>query len=528
MDELDPAVFGRQKKLKKLIKLLDGKGGAPANHRSRIETQIASLTTELGTDNIDRLKKQYSELNLQITAKTEPFEFVGSLEPINFITQVSSWYLRPLISTFDSLKKVRALKTKSEGLGGLKNEISLYLTPEIWSADKAELRKNLRLYFQFKSMGKGTSHQLETEFYKLFNFTDQNPFPYTTIGKNQLPSFHYNLDTFIANLNSAENSKIVTGLCPISGISDEIIFASNSGDYWQPELGFEPLPLPPENFVLVNMVWPPRPILSDYISLKNYVEVLKYFSHGNNHGKVSGLIWYPHIEYIIDFAEVIFSNWLEAGLILKTQIVDELNKIKTRYEKLVEFVTQAVGYKGKLELRTTQNKDIDEFETKLARLDMSHIKKIYGVWSGPELRQKLYLYLILKHIIPTLDGLNTLHLETSYELWPNVQGTKLIEGERDHTEDLGTYSWICYPSIPSLSMSYMRDYNAPHNDKLYLAEPPEMFETKLNKLSNNYILYLAPQIFNHEQLKGLRFQDLRNNVHNTLKEINEIFQILSG
>ena len=147
MDKLDPTIYSKQKKLKKLIKLLDGKGGVPASHRSRIETQIASLSSELGTDNIDSLKKQYSDLNLQITAKTEPFEFDGSLEPINFISQVSSWYLRPLISNFDSPKKVKALKTKNEGLGGLKNEISLYLTPEIWSADKAELRKNLRFYF---------------------------------------------------------------------------------------------------------------------------------------------------------------------------------------------------------------------------------------------------------------------------------------------------------------------------------------------------------------------------------------------
>ncbi|MCK5559323.1 MAG: hypothetical protein KAJ51_01975 [Thermoplasmata archaeon] len=521
MDKLDPTIYSKQKKLKKLIKLLDGKGGVPASHRSRIETQIASLSSELGTDNIDSLKKQYSDLNLQITAKTEPFEFDGSLEPINFISQVSSWYLRPLISNFDSPKKVKALKTKNEGLGGLKNEISLYLTPEIWSADKAELRKNLRFYFQFKSMGKGQSQPLTTAFYKLFKFTPQNPFEFTTLGKNNLPVFYYNTDTFSSNLDSSESSIIVTGLCPLSGISDEILFVSSSGESWRPALGFEPLPLPPGTFKLDNMVWPLRPILSDYIAIKNYIEILKYYTERYGTDKVKGLIWYPNMEYLMDFTDVIFSKWLDEGLIAQDQIIGGFNELQRRYQKLLGYVTQAEDYNGKLELRTTRNEDINEFENILTNLDLSHIKNIYGVWNGPELRQKLYLYLILKHIFPTLDGFNALHLETSYELWPNVQGTKLIEDARAKTEGLGTYSWICYPSTPSLSMSYMRDYNAPHNDKLYLVEQPDLFEQKLKSLSINYILYVAPQIFNFDQIKGIDKLELRELFIDKLHEINK-------
>lgn len=524
MDELDPTIFSRHMKLKKLIKLLEGKGGVPASHKSRIETQIASLITELGTDNIDRLKKQYSDSNLQIIAKTEPFEFDGSLEPINFISQASSWYLRPLISNFDSPKKVRALKTKSEGLGGLKKEINLYLAPEIWSTDKAELRKNLRFYFQFKSMGKGQSQSLATDFYELFKFTPQNPFEFTTLGKNNLPVFYYNTDTFSSNIDSGESSIIVTGLCPMSGISDEILMVSSTGESWRPALGFEPLPLPPRTFKLDKMVWPPRPILSDYIAIKNYVEVLKYYTERYGPDAVKGLIWYPNIEYLMDFTEVIFSKWLDEGLIAQDQIVEGLNEIQKRYQKLLGYVIQGEDYYGKLELRTTQDEDINGYENILANHDLSHIKNVYGVWSGPELRQKLYLYLILKHIIPTLDGFNTLHLETSYELWPNVQGTNLIEDMRDNTDDLGIYSWICYPSIPSLSMSYMRDYNAPHNDKLYLAAPPEVFEAKLNKLTKSYILYLAPQMFGQKQLRDLDHQAVKDLVCCKLNEINEVFR----
>jgi hypothetical protein len=519
MNELDPAAYTKLKNMRKLLKLMEGQSQVPSEHQARINAQIQSLTKEFEVRSINDLMAQYQTLKHRLDTRAAISDDNTAGISKKRFEQLSAWYLRPLLSHFDSLKKLKALSTKTEGLGGLKTKIDLYLPPEIWSTNIDEIHANLNLQFQFKSMGKGKSQHLETEFYKLFNLTDQNPFPYTTMGKNNLPAFHYNLAKFINGIDQSERSIIVTGLCPMSGISDEIIFVSKHGDHWQPELGFEPLPLPRDDFEVASMVWPQRPILSDYITLKTYVEVLNHFSTGNNHGKVSGLIWYPHQEYIMDFAEVIFSNWLEAEILLKTQLVEELNNIKARYEKLVELAIQEVGYKGQLELRTTQNADITEFETNLSGLDLGYVEKIYGVWSCTESRKRLYLYLILKHILYTLNGANTLHLENSYELWPNVQGSKLVE----NTEGAGTYSWICHPTTPSLSMSHMRDYNAPHHDKLYLAEPPAKFATSLNNLTNNYILYLAPQILNHEQLQDFNFQHLRDIVQIKLKEINEIF-----
>lgn len=492
MDRIEPAMFTRQKKLKKLIKLIEGQESAPVNLKPKLETRIGSLSTELGTGDLNELKTQLNELNLKLGT---PDTTLGS-DYTKINTQIRSWYLRPLISHFDSPKKIKALVSNEEGLSGLRNEIELYLPQEFWSDNSEDVYSNLNFYFQFKSMGKGLSKNLETEFYNLFKLTDQPPLPCGIIGKNRLPLFHYNLDTFTQDLSSGKKSIIVTGLCPISGISNELRFVSSSGEYWQPELGFEPLPLPAEDFEFSDILFPSRPILSDYITIKNFVKVLDHYTEITDADRVSGLIWYPHTEYIVDFTELIFTNWLEAGLISKSQISDEFSKLETRYKKLVEVVTKLEGYNGKAEFHSTRIEDIDEFERIVNETDLGQIKHIYGIWGGSESRLRLYLYLIIKHILPSLTGNNVLHLETSYELWPNVQGSKLVEA----TEDAGTFSWVCFPSTPSLSMSHMRDYNAPFEDKLYLAEPNDIFEQKAQNLTKNYLTYVSPQLFNLEDL----------------------------
>jgi hypothetical protein len=231
---------------------------------------------------------------------------------------------------------------------------------------------------------------------------------------------------------------------------------------------------------------------------------------------MTGLIWYPHIEYMMDYTEVVFSNWLETGTISKRQIIEEFNKIETRYKKLVEVVKECEGYQGKLNIHSTRQEDMNEFNRIVQETDIDRIKHIYGIWSGPESRLRLYFYLIIKHILPSLTGNNTMHLETSYELWPNVQGAKLVEGNNN----AGTYSWICYPSTPSLSMSYMRDYNAPFEDKLYLGGPSEVIEQDLQELTKNYIAYVSPQIFNLNNLTAGSHSELRSLFVEKVLEIN--------
>jgi hypothetical protein len=512
MDRIEPAMFTRQKKLKKLIKLIEGQESAPANHKSKLETRISSLSTELGTGDLNELKTQFDELNLKL-GKPDT-----TLDPdhAKIITQTRSWYLRPLISHFDSPKKVKALASNEEGLGGLRNEIELYLPQEFWSDNSENVYSSLNFYFQFKSLGKGKSKNLETEFYNHFKLSDQPQISGGAIGKNRLPYFHYNLDNFTQDLSSGKKSILVTGLCPMSGISNELRFVSSSGEHWQPELGFESLPLPADDFEFSDILFPSRPILSDYITIKNFVEVLGHYAEIIDTDQFSGLIWYPHTEYIIDFTELIFTNWIDAGIVTKSQINDEFNKLETRYKKLVEAVTGLEGFNGKLEFRSTRTEDIDEFERIVDGIDLGHIKHIYGIWSGAESRLKLYIYLIIKHILPSLTGNNVLHLETSYELWPNVQGSKLVEA----TKDAGMFSWMCFPSTPSLSMSHMRDYNAPFNDKLYLADPIDVFKQKVRHLTRNYITYVSPQMFNFDDVTEVSQDTLRTLFTEKVIEIN--------
>jgi len=513
MDRIEPTMYTRHKKLKKLIKLIEGQESAPANLKRDLTTRISMLSTDLGTDDLGELKRQLIDLNSKLGALGKP----PCSDEFDIITETRPWYLRPLISHFDSPKKVKALASNEEGVGRLKTPVELFLPQEFWARKVEDVNSNLSLYFQFKSMGKGRSKSIEKKFYELFKITNRSPDQWSTIGKNKLPVLFYNLERFVKGLAAGKRSVIVTGLCPISGISNEVRVISRSDECWQPDLGFEPLPLPGDEFEVTGIRFPPRPILSDYIILKNFVQALDHFYKTTSRDQVSGLIWYPSAEYITDFSELVFSNWLEAGIITRSQLETEFEKIKTRYINLFAAVLKLEKCASEIEFRTTETDDLAEFESMVNKLDLGQITHLYGTWSGSESRLKLYLYLIIKHILPSMSGNDVLHLETSYELWPNVQGSKLVE----NAENAGTFAWICYPSTPSLSMSHMRDYNAPFDDKLYLAEHEDMFEQNVRNLSKNYIAYVAPQILEYEDIKKVDKIKLRTIFTERLIEINK-------
>jgi hypothetical protein len=516
MDRVEPSIFTRQKKLKKLIKLIEGRNEVPSSQISRIESQISQLGQELNTLDINRLKIEYLEITERTRCLNNQFKY-----KIDTPNHIINWYLRPLISHFDSPKKIDALSSNKEGLAELQDKINLFLPPGMWSGENDEMLRNLDLYYQFKSMGRGKCKGLKTEFYNLFNISDRNPFEYTTIGKNNLPVFHYKVDEFYKNLELGECSTVVTGLCPISGISNELTIIPKSGNRWQPELGFESLPLPDQDLQVADIVFPSRPILSDYIAIRNLIEVLNKFNKDGSNGKVSGLLWYPNAEYIMDFTELIFLNWLESDLITRSQIIEGFNTLESKYRRLVEVVVQDEGFEGVVEFRVTQGDDIELFKRILANMDLSRIKKTYGMWKAPESRKRLYQYLILKHILPALNGNNTMHIENSYEMWLNIQGSRAVQD----IKDASTYSWICYPSVPSLNISFMRDYNAPYDDKLYLGEPSYIFNQKIQDLSKNYIFYILPQIFDLQEESDLARSKLRVKFIKKMLKINKFLNL---
>jgi hypothetical protein len=512
MDRIEPSIYTRQKKLKKLIKLIEGRNEVPSDQIKRVENQILQLGQEFNTFDINKLKKEYIEITNRAQSLNEQFNNTKGSR-----NHISNWYLRPLISHFDSTGKIDALRSDREGLGELQDNVNLFLPPGMLSQENNELHTNLNFYYQFKSRGKGKSTDLETNFYKSFNLTDRNPFAYTTLGKNQLPVFYYKVDEFNKKLDLGQDSVVVTGLCPISGISNEIKIIQKAGNGWQPELGFEPLPLPDQDFGTAELIFPPRPILSDYIAIKNFIEVRSHLTKANSVGEISGLIWYPHVEYIKDFIDIVFFNWLDSGLINRSQIIDGFNTLESRYKRLVEAMIKSEGFDGDIQLRVTRSKDLELFNRTLSNIDLSRIRNIYGIWAPPDSRKHLYKYLIIKHILSALNGLNTVHLENSYEIWPNIQGSRAVQD----LEEASTYSWICYPSAPSLSMSYMRDYNAPYDDKLFLAEPEDEFVLKIQKLSKNYINYILPQLFDFEEIAKMDQDTLCTMLMEKLTNINK-------
>ncbi|MCK5560029.1 MAG: hypothetical protein KAJ51_05525, partial [Thermoplasmata archaeon] len=342
-----------------------------------------------------------------------------------------------------------------------------------------------------------------------------------TLGTLGLPVISYNVPEFWERIRGGEESTLVSGLCPLSTIVDELGFVLPDERIVRPEMCFETLAVEYED--IKEIAWPKRPIISDYITLRNIFEL---YSEYRLNSKVSVIIWYPNYEYYLDLSENILKNYLDSGIIQNQQIIHGLNEIKKRYFKLIEFVKSELGIGG------NQNQDIkiievdenkfNELERYRQNMEFTFFKNIYGSWHGNEPRRKLYEQLIIKHIKPVFDGLNTLHLDNSYELWVDLLGSIIIEQNR--SELSGNFGWINYPSLPSLSLSRMREFNAPNNDKLYFSEDPIQFQMQLEKLPNKYIFHLAPLLLGKNEVLTKNHDEIIDEFKIKLNLLNGIYQ----
>ena len=474
------------KHVKRLIKYINGFPKTPNEQKKRIGKNIDYLKNKLQTDDLVELNK------LKIELEKRYDHLIKIEKDRTYSDHLRGWYLRPLISHFDNTHKLQTFFSTNEGAGALKNKLQLFIPQPYLTHDRDKTIKQLQHFFKFKAKGKGTpdSNSLEHQFYEQFEFTSANPFPNTTIGALGLPVIWYNVTDFGARLKRGEEGVLVTGLCPLSTISDEIGFLISDNKVIRPNLGFETLQVVHKD--IIDLVWPRRPIISDYIILKNILELYKYNQKFQN---LSVIIWYPYHEYYLDLTENIFKNYLELGIIQKDQIRQGLDEIKKRYFKLIEYVKSELDLLNAIDVENIKIIKVDEkchndLKKFAKKFDFSFFKYIYGSWVGNELRRRLYNYLVLKHIKPVFEGKDVLHLDTSYELWVDLLGSQVVESF-GHSE---TFSWISYPAVPSLSLGRMRDYNASNNDKLYIAEERDKFQDRLNRLSKKYLLHIAPLV----------------------------------
>jgi hypothetical protein len=503
------------KNVKKLIKYQEGYSRTPAEHKERILKNIKHFENKIGISDLSGLYALKTDLEKKIELK-ETTE-----KSRNYLEQISGWYYRPLINHFDNVHKLQILTSKAEGAGALRNKLQIFITDSYYQQEKEMTVKSLQEFFKFKAMGKNTdpSAQLERQFYEQFEFTNQNPFPGSTLGNLGLPVIHYNIDSFWSRLDAEEESVLITGLCPLSTVANELGFVLTEDKIIRPKLGFELLSV--EHQDIIGIDWPKRPIITDYIILKNILELYKIIKDKT---EVNVIIWYPFHEYYLDLTENIFKNYLHVGIIKEQQIVQEMNKIKDKYYKLVEFVKSELGlgsdeYKNNIKLIEVDSEIHNNLEELKNKFDFSFFKYIYGRWLGNDLRRTLYEHLVLKHMKPVFDGVNTLHLDTSYELWIDVLASIIVERERPP----GNYSFISYPSVPSINLSHMREYNASFDQKLYLAMDKTKFQSQIENLSKKYILHLAPLLLDKNSIINKEESEIVKEFLMKLITINDIF-----
>lgn len=505
------------KNVKKLIKYLEGIDNVPSAHQRRINKNIEHLISKLNIDNLNELYQLKTDLIKGIEKLNERSKNISYLEHIR------GWYLRPLLSHFDNALKMQTFISPSEGIDALEKRLHLYIPKPYFNLDHEIIKSNINQFFKFKAFGKGSeaSTKLENNFYDRFIFNEINPWQDTTLGSLGLPVIHYKVQDFFRKLKSNEPSVLVTGLCPLSTISDEIGLMLSENKIVRSKLGFEPLQVKYDD--VIDIAWPPKPIISDYIKIKNILELYKITREKFD---VSAVIWYPYHEYYLDITENIFVNYIESELLSYNKVRKGLDRIKERYFKLIEKVRLDLDLVDEKDILKIEIIEIDEDKyNKLEEfrkcVDLSFFKYIYGSWVGNKLRRTLYEQLVVKHIRPVLDGYNVLHLDTSYELWVDMLGAIVLENQRPDSN--GNFSWINYPSIPSIRMSHMREYNAAYDDKLYLGDEENSFKKLIERLPKKYLLHLAPLVLGKRNIENKKDEIIINELKSRISEINSFF-----
>ncbi len=501
---------------KKLLKLLTSFSSAPENYKPTLSRKIDYLQTKLETNDIKTLKKSRSMLEHKIEQLTK------TQQRLSYTDHLSGWYLRALINHFDSSQKIQSLSSTTEGINALAQKPLLFVDKNYLRDKHKATVSQLNQFFKFKAYGKGSerSAELEKQFYSLFRFTSTNPIINTTIGDLGLPLFHYNTEHFWGQLKNDIPSTFVTGLCPLSTVSNEIGIKLTTGKLLRPNLGFEEFTDVHED--IETLVWPEKPILTDYLKLNTALEL--YLEH-REYPNLSVIIWYPYHEYLLDLAENVFGRYIENGLLTYEQLVIGLDGLRKNYRRLFELVKRELGltaveFADRLEFREVINDRFNELEKFRKRANLSFFKYIYGSFIGNELRRELYEQLVIKHIFPTFTGQNVLHLDTSYELWVDILATILVERIKKYPK--ASYSWVCHPELPSISLSHMREYNAPYDDKLYLVENPRIFEKRVEKLPDKYLLHIAPIILGRNYVENIDEIEILGELRKRLIRLNEL------
>lgn len=528
------------KQLRKQLKLMRGLEKAPEEHQPRLKNLLLEIQSKTGLEAEEDISDRLGYLKqLYETHKVKQEKLPGEV-----ITRL--WFLRPLLSHLDHPKKIKALSDQELGAAALNDKIYLHIPLE--AGHQGVGLDELRNYFSFKGMGRGTvdSRKMQEQFFK--NVGTSQKLPFSVPGVTDLPLLYYKLDGLWKEI--FENKRplcIVSGVCPLSLITNEFRFKNAEGGVLRPGLGFGEWKVKGdkslENFFKKNekidVEFPPRPILSDYIELTRLFKLARTLVNKYGIEDVNIRLWIPMHEYYTAMAAEQLSHPLEKTSIEHDQLLSGLNRLAEKYEALINYVRDENRYKGSLGIEVTDKRSFElqeaELETllrmKIDKITERYVPFVYGQYKGSSLRNRLFALLALKHMLPLLESpdVNVLHLESSYEIWPNLLASIWSEkwskaGAETCGDKKQVYSWMLTPSIPSPSLKYMRTLNAPYDQKLYLNKNKDELNDDIKALEPLYIRLISSLIIE----PGSNFDDQKSifgALSERIMELNRISRI---
>jgi len=289
------------------------------------------------------------------------------------------------------------------------------------------------------------------------------------------PGISSGLDRFLARLRSGRPSLIVSGFCPLSFLADDL--KSQAGDG--------------------TLTFPPTPLLSDAVYVSFAIQCA--MSLGHLSGNMPDIVfWFPRGTYA-DELTYHFQPSIDEGEVRYREIEDGLSLLEKHYERLVVFMRTACP---DVNFRVVGDRLLEEPGKELLaakRAGLDPVEFHYGRYRFRNEREKTrYKDVILMHSHFAEKGFGTLHLENSYELWPNLHAenylarTEKAAGSRGPS---GSFSWFCYPSVPSLTLRQLRDFNAPSTDKIYLVEDMGTIQDKLRRSRPGFLSFVYAALF---------------------------------
>jgi len=445
---------------------------------SHINTHFSALLKRRET-----VEQTVKKINARRFSKTEEERFL-------------ELQMRILLSHLNHPLKLRQLKRYHKETTSLGEKFLLHLPREFLQQRNEEGEgEGFRNFdpFSFFPYKEQRRNDFSRVMKSLFTTTDNSsthaPFPGDSYPLFPFPHISHGFERFLTSLRNGEPTLIVSGFCPASFLSGDIRIRLEGKT---PSLPLNQHPASGEMYLREKDVktgtgkgehvgsprFPPTPLLSDVVYLERSFQLAETMcqSTGNRPDIV---FWFPFRNYCEEFSNLMKQVINETGITVEQKDIESgFSLLKKRYALLVEFMKTRYP---DIRCRVVEDGLLREGGGEVLgrkRQALDFISYHYGRYRFPDEKRKiLYKDIVLMHSHFVEKNFNTLHLENSYELWPNFDAARYLR----KTKASGNFSWLCYPAVPSLCLRYLRDFNALADGKIYLFDEIETSQEKLQR-----------------------------------------------